>query len=199
MLRPVLLFLVLFSCSSLKQPAPSSLTVGQKLSAVQVTGEGRGRVGLKGKTYVFSYDALLNEKKDWILSAVIPMHGEELLVFPDLTSASPPSSPESFERRIAAMFKEELGSEVSGEKVLQELRSLIRFVLSEKLKIQVDCPECYQVKDQSAKKLVVERDLGADGTMSVEGENYQDQRFLRTNFYYTRQNDRIFSLELLWK
>lgn len=213
MLRPLFLFLFIVSCGSLKtEKINEDLSVDQILSAVPMVGEGRGRIGIKGRNFVFAFDALLKENNDWLLSATIPMHGEELMIFPDLKSKHPVVQEESFEQRIERMFQQELGDKNSGSKVVQELRGLIRFMLSAKLGLNRECEQkdvealcslssesVYTVKNLSEKKISIHREIGTNETIQVEGESFQDGRFLRTNFFFLRKGDRLFSLELIWK
>ena len=213
MLRPFLFLLILASCGSLKSNKFNpDLTVDQILIAVPMTGEGRGRVGMKGQQFVFSFDAVLNERTDWLLSASIPLHGEELMIFPALKDAEPPAQEESFERRIEAMFKQEVKAKTSSEKLIHELRHLIRFMLSAKLNIDRQCAmedmvyKCslaksageYTVQEYAGKKITIHKELAPDEILKVEGESFQDKKFMRTNFYFVTNDEKIFSLELIW-
>jgi hypothetical protein len=214
MLKLIPLWFLFLSCGTLRSDKiDSMLSVDQRLVAVPMEGEGRGRVGLRGKNFVFSYDAILKEGDHWILSATVPLHGEEVMSFTNLRSSESLATGESFERRIATMFQEEVPGLISSEQVIQELRSLIRFMLSAKLALKRECQkheefyECkvtnqqgsYTVKELSQNKLLVSKQLTADAIVSLEGENFHGGRFLRTNFYFISKQERIFSLELLWK
>lgn len=213
MFRSLFILLVFASCSSHKSSQVDALqSVDQMIATVPMVGEGRGRVGIKGQQFVYSFDAVLNEKTDWILSAAIPLHGEELMIFPSLKDATPPSSEESFERRIQMMFEQSIKAETSAEKMLSELRHLIRFMLSAKLSLERTCQrsgdlsECrlisqdgfYKVSGTVGKKISIEKELAAGEVLKVEGESFQGSIFKRTNFYFVISGEKIFSLELIW-
>jgi hypothetical protein len=214
MLSPIaLIFFLLTSCGTFKS---HTFDVHQDIEALlkslPMTGEGRGRVGMKGQQFVFSYDALL-DKRDWIFSATIPLHGEELMIFRNLQDFETQSEAESFERRIEAQFNEEVDAETSGKTLVSEWRQLTRFLLSSSLGLSRVCEKnglddlckiagedrTYTVRKFSEKKLLILRDLASGESIALEGENFDNGAFKRMNFSFFRKQEKLFSLELFWK
>ncbi len=215
MLRPFFISLFLLtSCGTFKS---HTFDVNQEietiLKSLPMSGEGRGRVGIKSQQYIFSFDAMV-EDKNWILSATIPLHGEELMIFRDLDRPEISESGESFERRIEAQFNQDVDSKTSGKVLVSEWRQLIRFLLApqiglnrvceksgadERCKIREEGDRFYTVKKSSEKKLVIQRDLSSGESISLEGENFDSGSFKRMNFSFLREREKLFSLELFWK
>lgn len=217
--RHIFLFiLVLNSCAALKKKESlKTIPVDQLLTAIQVVGEGRGRLGLNDQQYVFSYEALLKENTDWYLSVAIPLHGEELMLLSELKrEVSPSRTRESFERRIERLLNEQFKGGVSGREFLLEFRRLMRFLLSAKLNLVRGCAQMGEGSYQclmsgekyfltvSDKNIRVSRLLSTRQTLEVVAENLTNSLFMRTIFQLSsprssKAEARDFSLELFWK
>ncbi len=131
MLKPLPLFLLLLtSCALFKtRPALESMDLEKLLSSVRLVGEGRGRLTLGGRQYVFGVDSVLRENHDWVMAVAIPLHGEEVMILPDLRAAvAEGEETESFEARIAEEFRNlGLDRSLSSAEFMRELRGLVRF------------------------------------------------------------------------
>jgi hypothetical protein len=210
MLRPFFIFLLLFfeACTMLKSSIPKDAHLA--LSSVQVLGEGKGRLGIKGQQYVFGLESLLNEKQDWILSASIPLHGEEILAFKNLKQKKNSEQEDSLEKRIESMLGQEFKDPAAGPELLKEMRQIIRFILSDKLNLIRTCAgsektytcqmdgETYELllTDQ---KLSLSRTLASGKVLNLIAENPGAKFYGRTNFFLTQNKNQLFSLELFWK
>src|SRR4051812_39014836 len=85
MLKIMALLLLVSSCSLFKPNKTLHSSDAEKLlDSVKMTGEGRGRLTLGQSQYVFSVDSILKDDFDWILAVAIPLHGEEVMILPDL-------------------------------------------------------------------------------------------------------------------
>jgi len=186
----VFLGLILVSCASGRL---SKESVDSLLDSIKVVGEGRGRLNMNNQSQVFSFDSILKDKRDWILAAAIPLHGEEVLILHEIADQKTQiSTPESLERRI------------SNKKFIQGTRSLIRFVLANDLELKRSCSstEC-TVEGETFKismneqKLKISRTIG-EATFELIAEDLTNSRFQRTNFYLITAHQRL-SLELFWK
>jgi hypothetical protein len=133
MLRPFFIFLLLFfeACTMLKSSIPKDAHLA--LSSVQVLGEGKGRLGIKGQQYVFGLESLLNEKQDWILSASIPLHGEEILAFKNLKQKKNSEQEDSLEKRIEKTYTCQMDGETYELLLTDQKLSLSRTLASGKV------------------------------------------------------------------
>ncbi len=220
MLSRAITFILLFSsCSSpilKKKESLKAIPVDQLLAAIQVNGEGRGRLGINDQQYVFSYEATLKENTDWYLSVAIPLHGEELMLLTELKSEySPSRTRQSFERRIESLLNAQFKGGVSGKEFLLEFRRLMRFLLSAKLNLVRGCAQmgdgyqCLMSGEKyyltvTEKNIRVSRMLTSHQTLDVVAENLTNSLFMRTNFHLTspkatHSEEKSFSLELFWK
>ena len=188
------------------------------LSSLKINGEGRGRLGIEEQSYLFTFETLLKDKKDWIMAVTVPLHGEEVMVLHQMQQVMPSDEVmESFEVRI----ERELGSRkkfrsISKGRFIQELRSLIRFVLAKDLSLSRTCQE----KDQQLtctlgnenfgikkeiKNIVISKDVSDQYFLELVGENLTGTFFSKTNFYLrdkkvpSVKTKPILSLELFWK
>lgn len=195
-----------------------SLDKEKLLDAIQLTGEGRGRLSLGQSQYLFSFDSLLKDKKDWILVVAIPLQGEEVMVLPDLTEKDTQNAEmETFEERIDHEFQTlKLDRILTGREFIEEIRTLIRFNFAKALKQKRDCSEHQEglvcqldgenfLVTASEKEFNVTKLLGRGRRVVLEGRNLTDSYFLQTNIRlysndvsYERKNS-SFSLELFWK
>lgn len=210
MLRPIsfTFLLFLFSCGSFKSYSPvKTLKVDEALRAIRVVGEGRGRLSLQEQQYVFSVDALMKDNKDWLLAVTIPLHGEEIMLLPDLVQKeSHSSNVESFEKRIQRELKGRFKSDqLTGKRFIQEIRGLLRFIQSSELGLTRICREdkCQMDGEMfivrlEEKKVIVHRE-GQD--IELVGENLTDSIFTKTNFQLkpTSSPSQKLALELFWK
>ena len=219
MLIKSMAFLLLFSgCALFKGTTSLKNQDKQKLlEAVKVTGEGKGRLSLGQNQYVFSVDSILNEDKDWILAVAIPLHGEEVMILPDLRKSFVTNAEtETFEQRIKREFRaRRLERAISSDEFLKELRSLIRFIQGKDLGLTRHCDaqkdemlctldgEKYLVS-ATEKKFYIQKFLGKGKTLEVVAKNLTDSFFSNTDFHlYTNgteftQREPAFSLELFW-
>ncbi|MGE3608693.1 MAG: hypothetical protein AB7I27_03815 [Bacteriovoracaceae bacterium] len=205
-----LFLLILISSCSLFQK-PSSLAekdVLKVLDSVQLEGSGRGRLGVDQQQYLFSYDALLKENNDWILAVEIPLHGEEVMVLSNLKENSVKEIPnESFETRIERSLEGRVP--ISGEKFVLELRTLVRFLLADQLKLTRTCQKngteylCKQGENSynvilKGQKLTIKKQIKDKLLLELVAENPSGPHFSRTSFFLKDFQTHL-SLELFWK
>lgn len=203
------------SCSHLGQKSLVGKKLPELVNSLKGEGEGRGRLGIAGHQYLFSFEAFVNEGQDWVLAAVIPLHGEEILMFQKMHEKEQSShASKSFEIRLIHGIKEFLVSQGESPKLanhfLQELRSMLRLVLHQKLKLDLKCEKMCQMDDQSyeaiisagqlsLKKLVLEH-----YEIELTASNLTDSIFKRTNVVFRMKDASssrapLLSLELFWK
>jgi len=79
----LLSLLILFSCAStnLKDKA-----IAEKLAKTCLKGDGRGRINIQGKKYLFSFETDIkmstdNKEKIWVSVMEFPLHGSEMLAY----------------------------------------------------------------------------------------------------------------------
>jgi hypothetical protein len=218
MLNNLFFLLLITSCSlfqtktSLKSKDPREL-----LDKVKLTGEGRGRLTLDQNKYLFSVDSVLNEKQDWILAVSIPLHGEEVMILPDIKKSSVDNEEiESFEARIQKEFRRlRVSKNLSADQFIKELRSMIKFILSPSWGENRDCAEsqeglsCTQDKQKFIVKtndneLIVKKIIRKKISLELEARNLTDSFFTQNNIklYFSEresvQKESTFSLELFW-
>lgn len=205
---------LLASCSHLTLENKDSIKL---LDSVRITGEGKGRLTLGKSQYVFSVDSVLKENFDWILAVTIPLHGEEVMILPNLKEKVVVDEVvESFEERIESEFKRlKISKDLSSEKFIEELRSLVRFNLSSSWGQKKNCKAqqsemiCDFDGDQfivttNKGELLITKSLGQEKTLQLVAKNLTESIFKQTDIrLYTNTTDRekkqsSFSLELFW-
>lgn len=215
--RIILIYFLLFfsSCALLKSEKKQQKAVEDLLTYLPAEGEGRGRLGLHSHQYLFGFESVLKENKDWILAANIPLHGEEVLIFSDLKEAeSAKETLDGFELRIERGISDYLISQNKspelGKTFLRELRALIRLVLHRQLGEKVVCSseECqfgeniYQV-NSTPERLILKKTVGPDYEIEFIALNLKDKNYKRTSIFLHSQNrassaPALLSLELFW-
>lgn len=212
-----LLFLFLFSaCSHLKSQKIQNEKNDILMTYLQGVGEGRGRLGVNGHQYLFSFDALLKENNDWILAANIPLHGEEVLLLSNLKKEKNGVEDISglevrIEQGIGEYLKSQKKSPRLAQVFLSELRSLMRLVLHQKLALNVECSETeckmgesiYQVKTKN-QEISLKKSLDSEFEIEYVAMNLTDSIFKRSNVFLHSKNKKsstptLLSLELFWK
>lgn len=137
------LFSILFTSCALLRPEMDlrKSDLRDLLGHIKMVGEGKVRLNFREQQYVLSIDSVLNQEKDWILAVTVPLHGEEVLIFRSLDNAQfKEREIESFEKRIKIeLQKANILSKGMAEKFLQDMRSLVRFSLSEQLGLKTQC------------------------------------------------------------
>lgn len=220
MLKIMALLFFVSSCSLFKTaPSLKSQDTEKLLDAVRMTGEGRGRLTLGQSQYVFSVDSVLKEDNfDWILAVAIPLHGEEVMILPDLRKSQLiDEETESFEERIENEFQRlKLNEKLTSQQFLKELRTLIRFGLAKKLGLVRDCKAqqmefiCSLDGDKFEivvldKELNINKSLGPQNRIQLVAKNLTDSFFTQTDIrLYSNEKEMVqktssFSLELFWK
>ena len=211
----ILLLLVISSCSLFKNQNIQDQKIDKLMAYLQAEGEGKGRLGINQNQYLFSFEALLKENNDWLLAANIPLHGEEILMFPDLSQESIDSDSEDglelrIERGIAEYLKSKKQSPELARTFLIELRRIMRLVLHKKLNRAVTCSatECqmdgvvYQV-GATSKQLSLKKSVSDEYEIEFAALNLTDSIFHRTNVFLHSKNKSsssspLLSLELFW-
>ena len=211
-------FFFLISCSLFQGRSSLHDQDYQKLlNSIKLTGEGKGRLSLGQNQYVFGVDSILNEKQDWIMAVAIPLHGEEVMLLPDLKKKNIINEEtESFEERIENEFKAlNLDQNITAQEFHQELRSLVRFSLAPAWGGKPDCALqnsvylCRLDSDEyevtiMAKEILINKSLGKGRTLQLIGKNLTDSFFTQNDIrLYTKEADLAkksssFSLELFW-
>lgn len=213
-LRLSILF-ILTSCSLFRAaPSLKNQDTEKLINSIRVVGEGTGRLSFQNHEYVFGIESGLKENFDWILAVSIPLHGEEVMILPDLKKATVQEKQiDSFEKRIDQDFKGlDLSSGMTSKQFMKEVRSLIRFRLSsswgqkrhclgevceldgEKFLVQVEEKEIFITKLVSQKSRV-----------TLTAKNLTESFFEQTEIrLYSNEDDSkkkkaLFSLELFWR
>lgn len=219
MLKIMALLFLVSSCSLFRaSPSLKSKDTEKLLDSVKMTGEGRGRLTLGQSQYVFSVDSVLNENFDWILAVAIPLHGEEVMILPDLRKSQiAGEETESFEERIEKEFQRlKLNNKLTSQQFLKELRTLIRFGLAKKLGLNRNCKaqQMEFICELDGEKFVIEvtekdfninKSLGGQNKLQLVAKNLTDSFFDQTDIrLYSDEKDLVnktssFSLELFWK
>lgn len=218
MFKHMALLFFLTSCALFRgQPSLDSIDKEKLLDSVKITGEGKGRLTLEQSSYVFGVDSVLNEDKDWILAVEIPLHGEEVMILPDLKQAKiSDEETESFELRIEREFKRiGIHRKLSSEKFLSEMRSLVRFVLAKELGkkpvcvAQKEVAECsfddekFQLRTESD-KFFIEKKLDNEFVLQLVAKNLTKSFFEQTDILLLSKSDESlkkpssFSMEFFW-
>lgn len=213
--RLVLLFLFSLSSCALFKTTPSlrGRDVHQLLKSIKAEGEGRGRLTIRNQQNVFSYDAILKDNSDWLLAVSIPLHGEEVMILPQLKDPQAKSSSiMGFEARIEQALEKELKDKsISAAEFSSSLRSLLRFILADKVEAPVSCQEqkiflCRQL-DQEFEVQVLEQEviIGQSNKKNykllAKAKILTDSFFSRTEFIFQGNDGKepLLTLELFWK
>ncbi|WP_408098880.1 hypothetical protein ACJVC5_08165 [Peredibacter sp. HCB2-198] len=218
-IKHMALLFFLTSCALFKSaPSLKSENKMKLLDAVRLTGEGRGRLTLGASQYVFSFESLMKENTDWLLAVSIPLHGEEVMILPELKQKNMPDSElESFEARIDREFDRlKLDKILTSEEFLKEFRSLVRFNLAKAWGQKPDCAEqgddliCeldgekFLVK-VSEKDINIIKLLGKGRSLVLNAQNLTNSIFDRTDIRlyssesHSQKKESSLSLELFWQ
>lgn len=218
MVKEIFLLFLLSSCSLFQaKPTLKQEDSLELLDKVKLTGEGRGRLTLDQNKYLFSVDSVLNERQDWILAVSIPLHGEEVMILPDIKkNAVENEEMESFEARIQKEFQRlKMSKTFTGDQFLKELRSMIKFILSPSWGEKRNCATgqevhfCLQdgqkfIIKTNHDELVVKKIINKKISLELEARNLTESFFNQTNirlYFSEREADQrvsSFSLELFW-
>jgi hypothetical protein len=210
----VLLF-ALSACSLFQNQNIQDKKIEDLLSSLQGTGEGKGRLGINRQQYLFSFDALLKENNDWLLAANIPLHGEEILVLPNLSSENELGSGHNdlglrIEEGIRSYLKSQKQSPALAKTFLLELRTIMRLVLHKKLHLEIICAQkvcslgdaVYQV-EATSKQLSLKKSLSDEYEFEFAAMNLTNSIFRRSSIFLHSKNKQsapstLLSLELFW-
>lgn len=211
----LIIFLVLTSCSLFRGHSIQDNKLEELLTYLPAEGEGKGRLGLHSNQYLFGFEALLKENRDWVLAANIPLHGEEVLLFTDLNKSNvAEEATDGLEKRIERGIREYLLSQKKspdlGKTFLKELRSIIRLTLHRQLGNNIVCSSdacefdgnIYQVKSTS-QQLSLKKTIGQDYEIEFVALNLKATKFKRTSVFLhsqkrTSSTPALLSLELFW-
>ncbi len=142
MFSRIAILILLTSCSLFKGSEKlKSDDLLRNLQSIKVEGEGKGRLHIQERQYLFGVESLLRDDRSWIMGVSIPLHGEEVLLFSALNEKTTDDlSMDSFALRIDAGIRENLkNSKLRGSDFLNAMRKTLRFLLSGKLKLPVSC------------------------------------------------------------
>jgi hypothetical protein len=213
-------FLLTFTyCSSFKTEKLSESSMERLISSLRGVGEGRGRLSVPPQQYVFSYEAVLKESTDWLLAVSIPLHGEEILLLPNLKEENAEIEGEGFgsriEQAVAGYLHSQKESQELTAKFLSELRSIMRFVLHRELKKTIECEEKSNIQicrmDETSyrvsllnNRLIIKKDISDRHQLELVAENLTGSFFSKTSIYLHSQKSislgtPMLSLELFWK
>jgi hypothetical protein len=216
----LIFFLVLTSCSLFKTHNVQDKNVVDLLAALQGVGEGRGRLGIRQNQYLFSYDAILKENADWLLAAMIPVHGEEVLILPNLkvstvTSRTDRGLENRIEKGISDYLRAQKKSAALTRSFIQELRSIMRLILHRQLGLTLKCSsgqspyKCtidevtYEIKVDS-KQISINKKISDEYQIEFVAQNLTESFFSRSSFFLhtahtSSKMTPLLSLELFWK
>jgi hypothetical protein len=201
-----LLFLV-SSCGLFKaHPSLSGKSIPELLTKVKSTGEGKGRLTAQGKQNLFGIESALKPNSDWMLAVSIPLHGEEVMVVPNLKSQkSRMMIAEGFDQRLMQTLTQELGSEDLAEEYMHSLRSLLRFLNARELGLPMQCKSgkdearCTQDGEEYFLKIVKDTlQIQKDKRITVVARNLTDSFFEQTIFTLQSAQKDLLTLELFW-
>lgn len=210
MFSRILILLLLTSCSLFKGSEKIRESDLQKnLQMIKTEGEGKGRLHIRERQFLFSFESVLKENRDWIMAVTIPLHGEEAMIFPDLRSTQPGESAiDSFAQRIDAGIRESLkGSTLRGSDFLAAMRRTLRLLLSHKLNLPVKCSsdicsldgiEYSVMKDEKTLRIITPF---AGHNLVTTASNLTGPFFMNTQFRVTAPEKKadLITLELFWK
>ncbi len=214
MFSRIFILLLLSSCSLFKGSEKlRSNDLLKNLESIKVEGEGKGRLHIHERQYLFGVESLLREDKSWIMGVAIPLHGEEVLLFPSLDQKNTDDySMDSFALRIDAGIRENLkNSTLKGADFLSALRKTLRFLLAYRLKLPVNC----EAKDKDHVCSLGEDDFlvmseekslrvvtpFAGHQLITTASNLTGPIFMNTQFKVTAPETKqdLLTLELFWK
>ena len=212
-------FLFLISSCALFKVQPNLTTMDKEklLDSVKLTGEGRGRLTFAEAQYVFEVDSVLNNSQDWIMAVQIPLHGEEVMIFSDLKLVEvEKKETDSFEERIDREFKHlKFNKSITSSELLDEMRSLIRFVLSPQWGKKRSCAaqnddlmceldgEKYLIRT-STKEFFIKKSLGEGKSLQLVAKNLTESFFRQTDILLHLNESSpdmkgsSFSMEFFW-
>ncbi len=210
MLSRILFLLLLTSCSLFKGSEKlSNPDLLKNIEAIKVEGDGKGRLHIRERQYLFGIEAVLKENKSWILAVTIPLHGEEALIFPDLRekNADDPAL-ESFAMRIEGGIRENLkDSDLKASDFLQALRKTLRVLLAHKLGLPLICQEnICSINDEVFQIEKKEKEISiitpfAGHNLITTASNLTGPFFMNTRFKVVSPEGKreLITLELFWK
>lgn len=219
MLKHMALLFLVSSCAFFRgQPSLIKMDKEKLLASVKLTGEGRGRLTLGQTQYVFGVDSILNENHDWILAVQIPLHGEEVMILPDLRQKEiAEEEMESFEERIEKEFnKLKLNKIITSQRFIEEMRSLVRFVLAPQWGGKRDCVARQEdmsctldgqkfLVNATDKEFIIEKSVEKEITLQVVAKNLSKSFFGQTDILlHTERSEKMkekpssFSMEFFW-
>ncbi len=215
----MLILLFVSSCSLFRTgPSLKSKDIKNLLDSIKMTGEGRGRLSLGQTQYVFRIDGEINENSDWILAVTIPLHGEEVMILPNLRKAQVPYGvSESFEARIDREFhRSKTANRPSFQEFFKELRFLIRFAIAKKLALHSSCASSqtgficeldgqkFQI-EVSDREFTINKYMANKNKLQLVAKNLTNSFFQQTSIrLFSNENDiwkenSGFALEFFWK
>lgn len=196
------LFLSLIGCSTFK---PTSFD--ESMKPIRFEGEGRGRISYYDQSYLFRFESVI-QKKNWLLSLNIPMHGQEVLEFENLDKRNAAGKAQEFESRIDFELKKQIKkSELNDERIITHVRSIARFVLAPQLGLKTVCNndkcdldgETFVVTNITD-GVMIKKYINKNYYIEFNGLYPEDGNYKRTNFYLKKDQlkEKFFSLELFW-
>lgn len=210
MFSRILVLLLLTSCSLFKGSEKlSNKDLLKNLQSIKVEGEGKGRLRIRDRQYLFGIEAVLKEEKNWIMAVTIPLHGEEALIFTHLHEKNH-SDPglESFAMRIDAAIRENLkDTGLKGSDFLDAMKRSLRLILAHKLNLKVTCEEslCYMDNEifqiEQREKEISLLTPFAGHKLITTASNLTGPFFMNTRFKVLSPEGKqeLISLELFWK
>lgn len=206
----ILLLTLLTSCALFK-PGPDyrQLPFEKLLDSLSLTGEGRGRLEIEEKSYVFSFEsAYLADLDQWGLSASFPFYGEEVLIYKNIKTAKVVEV-QNFERRLLESMPPQWHKQFQ-----TTTRGMVRFMLAKKLGLERNCAnqsantfECKVENDTFSvevqkEKIVVTKKF-KNFSISYSGSNLTESFFDRTSLsvvsYDSQDKAKTeMNLELFW-
>lgn len=209
MFSRILILFLFTSCSLFKGSEKITSSDTQKiLSSVKIVGEGKGRLHIRERQYLFGMESVVKDGDTWIMAVSIPLHGEEALIFPRLKENSEiDPAMESFAMRIDAGIRENFkDSELRGKDFIQALRKTVRFLLAPKLGLTISCDETmcrlgddeFQVEREEKTVRVMTNFTGHQ--LITTASNLTGPFFLHTQFRVLSplKKQDLLSLELFW-
>ncbi len=216
----VFLLLSASACSLFKRSEVSDKKTIELMDSIIATGEGKGRLGIGQHQYLFNFEAVLKENSDWLLAANIPLHGEEVLVLPNLTLADAPETDQPLELRIERGIKEYLIEQKQppqlAESFMFELRSLMRLIMHKKVGAKLNCETTSDGKHRCGldklgyeavilkEQLTLKKMLGDAYRIEYVAQNLTESIFRRGSVFLHSQKASLdsaplLSLELFWQ
>ncbi len=167
--------------------------------------------------YVFSFESVLNENKDWILAVMIPLQGEEVMILPDLSKIDVQGDEiESLEERIGKEFQElKLNQILTARELLRELRSLVRFALTKDWGGAMNCQArqslmiCYQDQQEflvltSGGNLIIKKSLAGGRGLQLVAKSLTESIFKKIDILFldsapsAPDSPKTFLMEFFW-